>query len=53
MSEDRLFTEDELKEMEHHEYDQLFEILKEDEKGTQLLKTYEERNRAVLDHYIT
>ncbi len=53
MSEDRLFTEQELKDMTDHEYDRLYEILKGDEKGTQLLQTYEAINRAVLDIYTT
>ncbi|NOZ67747.1 MAG: hypothetical protein GXP46_00525 [Deferribacteres bacterium] len=52
MSGDRLFTEQELKEMTRHEYDQLYEILKDDEQCTQVLKTYESLNQAVLDIYL-
>ncbi len=52
MSGDRLFTEQELKDMTAHECDRLYEILKGDEKGTQLLKTYEALNKAVLDIYM-
>ncbi len=51
MTGDRLFTEQELADMTSHEHDRLYKILKDDEKGTQLLKSYEALNSAVLGIY--